>query len=75
MLVDRPPVVGCWCARRPGPWAEARGAASRFAGHHDHPFPGCFVCGTERAAGDGLRLFPGPVAGGSGRIALWSSRR
>ena len=56
-------------APAPVPWAEARVAASRFAGHHDHPFPGCFVCGTERAAGDGLRLFPGPVAGGSGDIA------
>ena len=26
-----------------------------------HPFPTCFVCGTQRAPGDGLRLFPGPV--------------
>lgn len=23
-----------------------------------HPFPGCFVCGPDRAPGDGLRLFP-----------------
>ena len=51
--------------RAPAPvsWTEARAASARFPGHHEHPFPGCFVCGTERAAGDGLRVFPGPVAG------------
>jgi hypothetical protein len=26
-----------------------------------HPFPGCFVCGPNRA--DGLRIFPGPLDG------------
>lgn len=26
----------------------------------EHPIPGCFVCGTERKAGDGMRLFAGP---------------
>ena len=30
-----------------------------------HPFPTCFACGPRRAAGDGLRLFPRPVRGGS----------
>jgi hypothetical protein len=29
----------------------------------EHPCPGCFVCGPERASGDGLRLFAGPVPG------------
>jgi hypothetical protein len=29
----------------------------------NHPFPTCFACGPEREPGDGLRLFPGPVAG------------
>lgn len=45
---------------------EARRAADRpeATAHHDrHPFPTCFVCGPERRAGDGLRLFPGPVEG------------
>lgn len=28
-----------------------------------HPFPTCFVCGPNRAEGDGLRLFAGRVAG------------
>ncbi len=32
-----------------------------------HPFPTCFVCGPDRAEGDGMRVFPGPV--GDGRFA------
>ena len=37
-------------------------ATQGFAGHHPglHPFPGCFVCGTQRHA-DGLQIHPGPV--------------
>jgi hypothetical protein len=30
----------------------------------DHPFPRCFVCGPDRAAGDGLRIFAGPLRRG-----------
>ncbi|MEZ4332426.1 MAG: hypothetical protein R3F35_11765 [Myxococcota bacterium] len=41
--------------------AEASRAAGRFAGFADHNFPTCFVCGPERAPGDGLRIFPGPL--------------
>lgn len=26
-----------------------------------HPFPACFVCGPQRAEGDGLRIFPTPI--------------
>lgn len=29
-----------------------------------HPFPTCFVCGPDRAPGDGLRLAPGDVGDG-----------
>jgi hypothetical protein len=36
-----------------------------------HPFPGCFVCGPERAPGDGLRIFPGPVPGTDRVAAPW----
>ena len=39
-------------------------AALGFRGHQEHVFPGCFVCGPERAVGDGLRVFPGPVTNG-----------
>lgn len=45
----------------------AIGAEGRYAGFHDHVFPGCFVCGPERAAGDALRIFPGPT--GNDRVA------
>ncbi|QKW16060.1 hypothetical protein [Verrucosispora sp. NA02020] len=42
--------------------ATARSASTAYPGLVDHPFPGCFVCGPERA--DGLRIFPGPLPEG-----------
>lgn len=41
--------------------SEAERAAGHFAGFAGHPFPACFVCGHERAPGDGLRIFAGPA--------------
>ena len=38
-------------------------ASRRYRGFHAHPYPGCFVCGPEREENDGLRIFPGKVAG------------
>jgi len=35
-----------------------------YPGFMAHPFPRCFVCGPERAAGDGMRLFPGRLPDG-----------
>ncbi|MEU8657725.1 hypothetical protein [Actinoplanes philippinensis] len=46
------------------PLAEASAAARDYPGFATHPFPGCFVCGPDRAPGDGLRIFPGPLPGG-----------
>ena len=43
--------------------AEARAAAGRARYFADPVFPDCFVCGMNRPPGDGLRIFPGPVAG------------
>lgn len=37
----------------------------------EHPCPGCFVCGPERAQGDGLRLFAGPVPDRDLVAAAW----
>lgn len=37
-----------------------------------HPFPTCFVCGPDRAEGDGLRLFPGQVPGTDVFAVPWS---
>lgn len=44
------------------PYAIAESASAGFMGFKAHSFPGCFVCGTARASGDGLRIFPGHVA-------------
>jgi hypothetical protein len=41
--------------------AQAEAAEARYEGHVAHPYPGCFVCGPARAAGDGLRLFTGKL--------------
>ncbi|MDN5744361.1 MAG: hypothetical protein L0H31_04490 [Nocardioidaceae bacterium] len=53
------------------PLTTAAAAEAHFRGHHAHPFATCFVCGTARRGGDGLRIFPGPVPGddGAGRVA------
>ena len=41
---------------------DARRAEATYHGLGGHPFPTCFACGTARADGDGLRIFPGRVA-------------
>ncbi|MFH9364187.1 hypothetical protein OG333_32075 [Streptomyces anulatus] len=56
--VPAPPPVG---------WAEARESEAAFDGT-GHPFPGCFVCGTERPL-DGMGLRPGRVEGSPGTVA------
>jgi hypothetical protein len=42
---------------------QAVAASGDFSGFHYHPYPGCFVCGTNLAEGDGLRIYAGPVQG------------
>ena len=49
--------------------AEAQDAEPRFTGHSHHIFPGCFVCGPERDAGDGMRIFPGQLHDSANRVA------
>ncbi len=44
----------------PPEWEPATLASRSFTGFAHHIFPSCFVCGPERAAGDGLRIFAGP---------------
>lgn len=55
---------------------EAVAASATFSGHVDHPFARCFVCGTDRGPGDGLRIFPGVVepeeSGGVRVAAPWT---
>lgn len=44
--------------------AQAADARSGFRDHDVHPFPTCVVCGPDRDAGDGLRMFPGALPDG-----------
>ena len=58
----------------PGPVsvAEAHAAAGRARYYTDPVFPDCFVCGTGRGPGDGLRIFPGPLADRPVWAAPWT---
>jgi hypothetical protein len=47
-------------------FSEAEQASGKSPAFANHPFPTCFVCGPQRAVGDGLRIFPGPVENASG---------
>lgn len=47
----------------------AREAEPRFTGLSHHIFPGCFVCGPERGAGDGMRIFPGSLGDADSQVA------
>jgi hypothetical protein len=40
---------------------EAVEASRRYTGFRAHRFPTCFVCGTQRPRGDGMRIFAGPI--------------
>lgn len=51
-------------AVEPVPLDQALAAESAYRGLHRHPFPTCFVCGTARQEGDGMRLRPGLFAAG-----------
>lgn len=46
---------------QPPTYFEAVEASRRYAGFAHHRFPTCFVCGTDRPRGDGLRIFAGPI--------------
>ena len=48
--------------RDPPGYFEAVEASRRYVGFTHHRFPTCFVCGTARPRGDGMRIFAGPIA-------------
>jgi hypothetical protein len=56
----RPGALALQPARRPA-YLEAVEASRGYAGFRYHRFPSCFVCGTHRVRGDGLRIFAGPI--------------
>ena len=43
----------------PPDYLEAVEASRHYAGFRYHRFPSCFVCGTHRVRGDGMRIFAG----------------
>ncbi len=54
---------------RPAPeYLQAVEASRHYAGFRSHRFPTCFVCGTQRPRGDGLRIFAG-LLGARGVVA------
>ena len=59
----------------PVSFAEAAAAREGYLGFQQHQFPGCFGCGPERAEGDGLRIFAGPVRGRDLVAAPWTPDR
>ena len=50
-------------------YADAQAAGELYEGRSGHPFPTCYSCGPSRREGDGLRLRPGRVEGGTGEYA------
>jgi hypothetical protein len=52
-------------------YLEAVEASRHCAGFRHHRFPSCFVCGTLRPRGDGLRIFAGPLAESGVVAAPW----
>ena len=49
-------------ASPPAPdYLEAVEASRHYVGFRHHHFPSCFVCGTQRTRGDGLRIFAGAI--------------
>jgi len=59
----------------PPAYIEALGVSTHYFGFHAHPFPTCFVCGPERARGDGLRIFAASVPGTGIVAAPWMPSR
>src|SRR5579859_1978931 len=62
--------------RLPGPvsvqQAHAAGARSQLRMHPElHPYPTCFVCGPDRALGDGMGISVGPVDGTELSADVW----
>ena len=43
-------------------FSQAAAARANYPGYQNHPFPNCYVCGTNRCCGDGMCLFTGNVS-------------
>jgi len=56
----------------PPPLHAAEDADARSSFYDDHAFPGCFVCGPARDAGDGLCIYPGELDGHRAMACAWT---
>jgi len=64
LLVEALPIDGLELTLPPPvSFAEAERSSQRFVGFQHHPYPDCFVCGTDRRETSlvGLRLHPGAI--------------
>ena len=52
-------------------FAQAEVASKSYVGFTRHLLPTCFVCGPQRAEGDGMRIFPGPTTCDTVLAAPW----
>ena len=57
--------------KAPPDYLEAVEASRHYAGFRYHRFPSCFVCGTHRVRGDGMRIFAGLIEERSVVAAPW----
>lgn len=56
---------------KPPSYVEALDASRHYLGHQNSAFPRCFVCGTQRAVNDGLRIFAGKLPSSNMVAAPW----
>ncbi len=55
-------------------YVDALEASKHFTGHNQHAYANCFVCGPQRAQGDGLRIFAGKLSNSNVVAAPWLPR-
>ncbi len=72
LIAEAVPVDAAFEVPSPVSLAQALAAAGRAHYYADPVYPTCFVCGPDREPGDGLRIFPGRVAGKRLWAAPWT---
>jgi len=71
ILARAQPVTFELAVPQPPDYLRALDASCHFIGFDRHAFPDCFVCGPDRARGDGLRIFAGELSGEDRVAATW----
>lgn len=71
ILARAQPVAFELTVPQPPDYLQALEASRHYVGFSRHAFPACFVCGPDRARGDGLRIFAGELTGRGLVAATW----